>query len=312
MTEHALTAAQIHHNWDKNRPAAIRIQSGDIVHFVLPITGEGQVAEDSRVEDVNWNFDTIYNLAGPVFVEGAEPGDTLEVQILDLKPGAWGWTTIIPELGLLPDDFPDPFLKIFDLRSRNRATLASGVSVPIQPFLGTMGVTTDDDGELSPFPPHKGGGNMDNRHLVPGSTLWLPVWCDGALFSCGDAHAAQGDGEVCVSAIECAMDATLRLNLLKESSPTPAYETPTIVFDPGPYHGTMGIDSDLMEGARTAVRSMIQWLENEHGLGHEDAYVLCSIAGNLHIHEVVDAGTWNVGFTLPLSVFDASGAASLT
>jgi acetamidase/formamidase len=304
MAEHTLTSAQIHHNWDNSRPPAVQIAPGDTVHFELPITGEGQVEEQSKIEDVTWDFDTIYNLVGPVFVEGAEPGDTLEVEILELRPGPWGWTTVIPDLGLLPDDFPDPFLKIYDLRSGNRAAVAPGVSVPIAPFLGTMGVTTDDSGELSPFPPHKGGGNIDNRHLVAGSTLWLPVWSEGALFSCGDAHAAQGDGEVCVSAIECAMQATLRINLLKETSPTPAYQTPAPVFDPGPYHGTMGIDPDLMEGSRTAVHSMIDWLEHTHGLGREDAYVLCSIAGNLHIHEIVDAGTWNVGFTLPLSVFN--------
>ena len=114
--------------------------------------------------------------------------------------------TIIPGLGLLPDDFADPYLKIFDLRDRSAATVAPGVAVPLQPFLGTMGVPTDEPGRFEPFPPHKGGGNVDCRHLIAGSTLWLPVWCEGALFSCGDPHAAQGDGEVCVTAIECGMD----------------------------------------------------------------------------------------------------------
>ena len=304
MAEHSISANQIHHNWDNSRPPVLHVDQGDVVHFDLPITGEGQVRETSSITEVTWDFDTIYNLAGPVYVNGAKPGDTLEVKILDLRPGTWGWTTIIPDLGLLADDFPNPFLKIFDLRGGKRAAVAPGVSVRIDPFLGTMGVTTDEPGELSPFPPHKGGGNVDNRHLVTGSTLWLPVWCDGALFSCGDAHAAQGDGEVCVSAIECAMQATLKFDLLNESSPTPSYRTPAPVFDDGPYHGTMGIDPDLMEGARTAVRGMIEWLGRKHGLEPENAYVLCSIAGNLHIHEIVDAGTWNVGFTLPLSVFE--------
>ena len=308
MAEHELTAAHIHHNWDNSRPPALHVQSGDVVHFDLPITGEGQVSEGSKVDEVVWDFETIYNLAGPVYVEGAQPGDTLEVEILDLQPGDWGWTTIIPELGLLPLDFPDAFLKIFDLRARDRAQLVPGVSVPIQPFLGTMGVPTDEAGVFAPFPPHRGGGNMDNRHLIAGSKLWLPLWCEGALFSCGDAHAAQGDGEVCVSAIECAMRATLRLTLLKRPSPTPAYRTSGPVFDQGPHHGTMGISPDLMEGARIAVRSMIDWLASAHGLAREDAYVLCSIAGNLHIHEIVDAGTWNVGFTMPLSIFEGKRA----
>lgn len=177
------------------------------------------------------------------------------------------------------------------------------MEVPIEPFLGTMGVVTDAPGRHDPFPPHAGGGNMDTRHLVQGSRLWLPTWWEGALFSCGDAHAAQGDGEVCVSAIECAMRASLRLTLHRRTISGPAFETPERVGLPGPYHGTMGIDGDLMEGARKAVRQMITWLVDERGLSHEDAYVLCSLAGDLRIFEIVDAGVWNVGMTLPLAVF---------
>jgi acetamidase/formamidase len=301
--EHSTDATQVHHNWDNSREPVLVVEPGDVVHFELPMTGDGQVTESSTVDEVTWNFDTIYNLGGPIFVQGAQQGDTLEVEILELEPGPWGWTTVIPELGLLPDDFPDPYLKIFDLRNRATATVAPGVEVPIDPFLGTMGVHTDEPGEFSPFPPHKGGGNIDNRHLVVGSTLWLPVWCEGALFSCGDAHAAQGDGEVCVTGIECPMRATLRLSLRQRSLSTPSFRTPRPVVDPGPYHGTMGIHPELMEGARLAVRSMIEWLADEHGLSREDAYVLCSLAGDLRIHEIVDAGVWNVGMTMPLSVF---------
>ena len=167
-----------------------------------------------------------------------------------------------------------------------------------------MGVPTDEPGRFEPFPPHKGGGNVDCRHLIAGSTLWLPIWCEGALFSCGDPHAAQGDGEVCVTAIECGMDATLRFRLSDRAIGGPEYRVPQTVGSPGPYHGTMGIDPDLMEGARKAVRNMIAWLVDEHGLTREDAYILCSLAGDLRIHEIVDAGVWNVGMTLPLSVLD--------
>ena len=168
-----------------------------------------------------------------------------------------------------------------------------------------MGVATDEPGSHSPFPPHKGGGNMDNRHLRIGTTLWLPIWCDGALFSCGDAHAAQGDGEVCVSAIECAMTATLRLTLQQRSIPVPSFESPGPPLSMnGPYHGTMSFGSDLYEAARGAVRAMITWLGDAHGLSPQDAYVLCSVAGDLHIHEIVDAGVWNLGMTMPLEVFE--------
>ena len=302
-TEHTLERTQIHHDWDRDRDVALVIHPGDVVHFDLPITGEGQVEESSSIEAVEWDFETIYNLAGPVFVEGASPGDTLEVEILELHPGDWGWTAVMPELGLLAADFPEAFLKTFDLRNGTTATVAPGVEVPLEPFLGTMGVPTDEAGPVSPFPPHKGGGNVDCRHLVAGSTLWLPVWCDGARFSCGDAHGVQGEGEVCVSAVECAMRATLRFGLGHEAIPGPTYRVPHPVGISGPYRGTMGIDADLMEGARTAVRNMIAWLVEEHGLSREDAYVLCSLAGDLRIHEIVDAGVWNVGMTMPLGVF---------
>jgi len=301
--EHRLDASRIHHDWDRSREPVLAISPGDVVHFELPMAGDRQVFETSKVDEVVWDFETIYNLAGPIFVEGASSGDTLEVEILELHPGTWGWTAVIPELGLLAADFPEPFLKIFDLRNGATATVVSGVEVPLQPFLGTMGVPTDEPGPVSPFPPHKGGGNVDCRHLIAGSTLWLPVWCDGALFSCGDAHGVQGDGEVCVSAVECAMQATLRFGLKNETIPGPAFRAPGPVGIPGPYQGMMGIDADLMEGARTAVRNMIAWLVEEHGLSREDAYVLCSLAGDLRIHEIVDAGVWNVGMTMPLGVF---------
>ena len=225
--EHTVDASQIHHDWDASREPVVTIESGDVVHFDLPITGEGQVTESSTVADVVWDFDTIYNLAGPVHVAGASRGDTLEVEILELTPGPWGWTTFIPGLGLLAADFPEPFLKIYDLRGRIDAQRCARASrCRLQPFLGTMGVPKDEPGRSRPFPPHRGGGNVDCRHLVAGSTLWLPIWCAGALFSCGDAHAAQGDGEVCVSAIECGMAATLRLHVRKRTIPGPAFHAP--------------------------------------------------------------------------------------
>ena len=301
--EHHLPSDAIHHDWDNSREPALSIRSGDVVHLDLPMSGEGQVEEGSRIEEVAWDFDTIYNLGGPIEVQGARPGDTLEVEVLELTPGPWGWTAILPDAGLLPEDFPRPCLKIFDLRNGKTARVAEGVDVPIEPFLGTMGVTVDEAGRHNPFPPHKGGGNVDTRHLVTGSRLWLPVWCEGAMFSCGDAHAAQGDGEVCVSAVECAMQASLRFTVHHRSVQAPSFQVPDRVGLPGPYYGTMGIDADLMEGAKKAVRGMIAWLVDERGLSPEDAYVLCSLAGDLRILEIVDAGVWNVGMTMPLAVF---------
>jgi acetamidase/formamidase len=305
--EHRIDPERIHHSWDNSLEPSLRVASGDTVHYDLLMAGHGQVHEDSSFEDTSFDFATLYNLLGPVFVEGAAPGDTLRIDILALATGDWGWTVILPGLGTLPDDFPDPYLKTFDLRAGGYAQVVPGVKVPIAPFLGTMGTHPDDPATAEAFPPHKGAGNIDTRHLTAGSTLWLPVWCEGGLFSCGDPHAAQGDGEVCVSAIECDMRATLRFTVEHRAIPVPYFRTPgalTPHAEGAGHQGAMGIHPDLMEGTRIAIRAMVDWVAAEHGLSREDAYVLCSLAGDLKILEVVDAGVWNVGMTMPLSVFE--------
>jgi acetamidase/formamidase len=305
--EHTIDPTVIHHHWDNRLEPALAIQPGDTVHYDLLMAGDGQVNEDGRAETTVFDWDTLYNLSGPLFVEGAEPGDTLSIEMLSLETGDWGWTSILPKLGLLPDDFPQPYLHISNLRGGGRIPFTEGISIPRAPFLGTMGTHPDDPIEAPPFPPNQGGGNIDNRHLVAGTTLLLPVWVPGALFSCGDPHAAQGDGEVCVSAIECPMRCSLRFDLIKRTIAAPSFRTPgplaTETAGRG-YHATMGIAPDLMEGARIAVRAMIEWLGQEHGLERQAAYVLCSLAGDLKVHELVDAGVWNVGFAMPLEVFE--------
>ncbi len=304
--EHVIDPRTVHHHWDNELEPLLSVRSGDVVHYDLLMAGDGQVEEDSAIEEARFDWDTLYNLSGPLYVEGARPGDTLEVEVLLLDPGAWGWTAILPDMGLLPRDFPIPYLRTFDLRGRERAHLADGASVPLAPFLGTMGTHPDQPRLLGPFPPHKGGGNIDNRHLTAGTSLFLPVWCEGALFSCGDPHAAQGDGEVCVSAIECPMRASLRFRVHQRRISAPSFRTPgplPAAAGGAGYHATMGLRDDLMEAARAATRAMIDWITDEHGLSREDAYVLCSLAGDLRIHEIVDAGVWNVGMALPLDVF---------
>jgi acetamidase/formamidase len=310
--EHQIDPQRIHHGWDNRLEPTLRISSGDTVHYDLLMAGHGQVHEGAAYEQTSFDFDTLYNLLGPVYVEGARPGDTLRVDILGLTPGEWGWCAILPELGTLPDQFPDPYLRTFDLRQGDEAQLVPGVRIPFSPFLGTMGVAPDEPSTASAFPPHKGGGNMDTRHLTAGTTLWLPIWCEGALFSCGDPHAMQGDGEVCVAALECDMRATLRLSVEPRTIPSPYFRTPgplTPSVDAGGFQGSMGIAPDLMQGTRAAVSAMVDWIVSEHDLSRQDAYMLCSLAGDLKIFEVVDAGMWNVGLTLPLSVFvDQPGA----
>jgi acetamidase/formamidase len=304
--EHTIDPTLVHHGWDNRLVPALRVASGDVVHYDLRMAGHGQVSEGAAFEDTAFDFSTLYHLSGPVFVEGARPGTTLRVDVLELVPGPWGWASILPGLGLLPDDFPEPWVGTFDLRDGATVEAAPGIRIPMAPFLGTMGTHPDEPTTAEAFPPHKGGGNVDTRHVSAGSTLWLPVWCEGALFSCGDPHAAQGDGEVCVTAVECDMRATLRLTVEERTIPGPSFQTagPLLSISEADGHfGAMGIDPDLMEGARKAVRTTIDWLETEHGLDRREAYVLCSLAGDLKILEIVDSGVWNVGFTLPLSLF---------
>jgi acetamidase/formamidase len=304
--EHFADPARIHHEWDADLEAVVKVDSGDVVHFDIKAAGEGQVWPGAKFEDTRFDFDTIYNLCGPVYVNGARPGDMLEIEVLDLRAGDWGWTAFLPGMGLLAEDFPEGYVRTFDLTQGNTTTLVPGVEIPIAPFLGVMGNHPGTAGRQLPFPPHHGGGNMDNRHLTAGTTLWLPVFVEGAMFSCGDSHAAQGDGEVCVSAIECPMKASLKFTLHKNKPGLPSFRVPPASVsgrDDHGYYATMGIDSDVMTGAKIATRSMIDWLVTEHGLTRENAYILCSATGDLRILEIVDAGVWNVAMTMPLGVF---------
>jgi acetamidase/formamidase len=306
MTHHVADPARIHHVWDLTLEPALTIQSGDSVDFTIPEISREQIRLGASYAETEFDFDTIYSLNGPVYVEDAQRGDVLQIDILKLDPGSWGWTAILPGMGLLADYFPNGYVRTYELSGREAIDFAPGIKVPINPFLGVLGTHPGTAGRQLPFPPHAGGGNMDNRHLTVGTTLYLPVLAEGGHFSCGDAHAAQGDGEVCVSAVETYMDATLRFTLLKDAPGTPAYSVPARSVsdkDNQGYFATMGIHPDLMAGAQIAVRSMVERLSKDYSLTPEDAYVLCSIAGDLRIHEIVDAGVWNVGFTMPNSIF---------
>ena len=216
-----LPSGRVHYRWDNTLPPVAEVESGDTIVADLQEVSGGQITRSSTVADLTrMDADRVYPLAGPVLVKGARRGDVLAVEILDLQPGDWGWTSIIPGLGLLQEDFPDPYLKIWDLSARTHASLRRDIRIPLAPFLGTMGVAPEDRGSFPIMPPGKFGGNMDIRYLNVGATLLLPVWVEGALFSCGDAHAVQGDGEVCISAIETPMRARLPGNLIR--SPAPA------------------------------------------------------------------------------------------
>jgi acetamidase/formamidase len=303
--DHVIDPSVVHHQWDADLEPILAIDSGDTVRYDLMAAGEGQVWPGARYEDVRFDFDTIYNLSGPVWVNGAEPGDTLQVDILELQHGEWGWSGFLPELGLLPEDFPHGYVRTFSLKD-GRTEFAPGITIPLVPFCGTIGNHPGEPRRMLPFPPHKGCGNIDNRHLTSGSTLWIPVHVPGAMFSCGDPHAAQGDGEVCVTALEAPLSGSLRFTLHKQPIGAPRFRVPaaSAAIRTGGYQATMGIASDLMTCSKTAVRAMIDWLVADRGLTADDAYVLCSIIGDLKIIQVVDSGVWTVSMSLPMTVFE--------
>ena len=310
--EHHVGKGQIHYKWDKANKPAVEVEPGDLVHFETEEVTSGQISKgDPGTKLTQLDFNKLYPLGGPVFVRGAEPGDVLEVDIVDLKPGAWGWTGLIPGLGLLAADFPDPYIRYFDLGDRKTAELRKDIQIPIVPFCGTMGVATDADGPVDVLPPTKGAGNIDTRHLTAGTKLYLPVYVEGALFSAGDCHGAQGDGEVCVTGIECPMSFSLRFGVIKGGHMRPwsyQFVTPAAPLQPtsdaAGYHCVTALGPDLMENAQNAVRDTIGWLAREKSLSREDAYVLCSLAGDLRISQIVDQPNWGVSFYLALSVFN--------
>ena len=309
--KHTIHSKHHHYGWDNSFPPIMTVAPGDSVEFETIDASGGQLNADSTVEDVAaLNFDKVNPVTGPIIIDGAEPGDTLKITIESFSPSGWGWTAIIPGFGLLADQFADPAINIwyYDKAEPRLSEYGPGGRVPLKPFCGTIGVAPAEVGTLSIVPPRRVGGNMDIRDLARGTELRLPVEVQGALFSVGDTHAAQGDGEVCGTAIESPMGVALTFDLVKgENLPFPRYETPGPVsrhFDENGYHVTTGIGPDLMQGAKQAVDGMIDLLGTLHGLNAPEAYMLCSVCADLRISEIVDQPNWVVSLFFPKVVFD--------
>jgi acetamidase/formamidase len=309
-TTHHLDHEQIHQEWNNGLPPRLTIDPGDTVVFDTRDAANRFYTKESTHEDVMGRGPFRgHPLTGPVSVRGARPGDTLVVDIIDVQPALdWGWTSIRPGRGLLPEaDFAKPFLQIWDLGDKKHARLGNRVAVPIAPFPGVMGVALDEPGGHSTMPPRRAGGNMDIKQLVAGATLFLPVLVDGALFSTGDAHAAQGDGEVCVTAVEMMGRVTLRFDvqpgrrLAEPQLRTP--QAPSAATNRGPHYATTAHGPDLFAAAQQAVRYMIEHLVETRGLSREQAYVVCSVAADLKISEIVDAPNWIVSAFVPEAIF---------
>ncbi|MFI5267189.1 MAG: acetamidase/formamidase family protein [Chloroflexota bacterium] len=281
--------------FDNSLAPILTIDSGDTVVFEIGTLMANRVEEGMTIDDLrrlrdSLNIPTgmaVHTMTGPVAVRGAKVGQVLEARVNGLELGPFGYNVTYPGSmcrGFLPEDFPNGHLKWFHYPpSKDRVEFAPGITIPLKPFLGIMGVAPLEPGLVSSGPPNSFGGNMDNKELVAGTTIYFPIWNDGALFSPGDAHAVQGNGEVTVTAIETSFrSASLTFRVRDDMRlERPMAETPT-------HWITMGFDPDLDVAAKTALRDMIAFLCTRWKLSREDAYSLSSLAVDLEITQVVD------------------------
>ena len=291
MAVHRLAAEPTHSVWDRSLEPRIHIAPSDEVHFECVDASGAQVRPGmSTAEYLGIDRTRIHALTGPVWVDGAEPGDVLQVEVVSTRHHGWGWSSIVEGLGLLKERFRDPYLFHWTLEEDVSRSLEPAV-VPVRPFLGVMGVARDEDGSFRTRPPGPFGGNMDVRELCAGSRLYLPVSNRGALFSCGDGHAAQGDGEVCINGIECPLDATLQFRLHKQihlASPLIEASNSVCVDGLGDAWIVVETGTDLLETARGATSRMIDLLVSRWGFSAVHSYILCSVAMRLRLSQVVN------------------------
>jgi formamidase len=335
-----------HNRWDPGIPPVLTVAPGEAVELDLRDGLDVQIVPGTSAAQLA-GLDTSrgHPLTGPVAVEGAEPGDLLEVEVLEIQPDAWGYTVIVPGFGLLPERFPDPFVVEWELRDGvARSPQLPGIGLRGEPFLGVVGVAPSHErlqefarreaeaagmpptaeGAVPPsaaaglrtIPPRETGGNMDVREVRAGARLTLPVDVPGALFSAGDAHFAQGDGEVCGVALEMAARATLRFELRRDPPWRPRF--PTVEYEDVPvpprrWFATTGLPVtrdgrnvrlDTTLAARAALEDMLEWLVRVRGLTEQQAYVLAYVAVDLRISEIVDVPNVLVSAAIPLDVFD--------
>jgi acetamidase/formamidase len=308
MAEHYLDDSVIQPFWDNSIEPRLEIESGDTVVFDC-LEANGQIKPDWTVAEYeNVDRSKIHALNGSVWVKGAQPGDALEIDILDMRHKGWGWSAHRPSMGLLPEDFDYTYFHQWRIDGDTcYSSELEHISLPFEPHPGVVGVAPREKGRFNTFPPRANGGNLDVRDMVIGSTIWLPVLVEGALFATGDCHAAQGQGEVCVTGIEAPMTIAIRFKLLKGFN-LPEVQlrrpSPMSKLDTLGYHITTAHGPDLMRNAKNALRYMIDWLEANHSMSRSQAYILCSVAGDLKISEIVDAPNWVLSFHMPLAVFN--------
>lgn len=308
---HTIHSRNHHHGWDNSIVPVIQVASGDVVTLDMIDASGGQLGPDSTFDVIQrWEFDRVNPVTGPVLVDSARPGDALKITIMEATPSRWGWTGNFPGFGLLSDQFPEPALYHWscDTVSLTPAAFGRFARVPLKPFPGTIGLAPAAAGHHSIMPPRRVGGNLDMRDISVGAELLLPVEVDGAIFSIGDGHAAQGDGEVCGSAIETPMTATVKLEIVKGlnlRNPQVTVRQPVSRhLDEHGYDITTGIGPDLMAATRDAVSAMIDLLAAREHMTPMEAYMLCSVCADLRISEIVDRPNWVVGCYMPRVVFE--------
>lgn len=298
--------------YDATTPPALRVKSGDTVEIQTLVTSNRGRFETAGlwpdrvepawreiIEQVKDKGPGTHVLTGPVYIEGAEPGDVLEVRIQKIRLAIpYALNTFAPGRGFLPEDFPYERVKVIPLdEKRMVANFGDGIEIPLHPFFGSMGVAPPASaGRISSAPPWVNAGNLDNKELVEGTTLYIPVHARGALFQAGDGHAGQGDGEVDITAMETSLIGTFQFVVRKDMKLRwPRAETPTEFI-------SMGLDEDLNAATKMATREMIDFLMLEKHMTRDDAYMLASVAADLHITQVVD-GNKGVHMMIAKSIF---------
>jgi len=294
MATHRLDPSPATVHWgylDARIPPRLTVESGDTVTVDTVSGGLADVGDTSimlphhrAICEALKPSPGPHILTGPIAVRGAEPGDTLEVRITAMQLTVdWGWNLIRPLRGTLPEDYPEFRCRIIQIdRNAMTCSLPWGATVPLSPFFGILAVAPPPNyGLCSSVEPREFGGNLDCKEFVVGTSLYLPVFVPGANFSCGDGHAVQGDGEVCLTALETCLTGTFELILHKRRLAMPRARTPT-------HYLTFGLDPDLDDAAKQALRDMIRWLVELKGWSAEEAYVFCSLACDLRVTQLVD------------------------
>ncbi len=307
-----LSIHSTHSRWDSSLKPVAYVKDGDEIELKVREASDGQIGRDSSINDVlHLDFSRIHPLTGPVFVEGAEPGDALEVEILDIRGEGWGWTAVIPGFGFLsgekdvPEGVNSAGLKIWSSREGYSTARFGEIHVKVRefPFTGVIGTAMPLNGTWSTIPPRENGGNMDVKQMTKGSRIFFPVFRKGALLSLGDTHLAQGDGEVCGSAIEAPTTVKIRVNVEKDVN----LRMPKFVSRPRDeeydleYLSFMGFSPDLWNASVIVVKEAISFLSMF--MEPVDAYMLLSAVMDLRISQVVDVPNWTVTGFIPVSIF---------